>query len=45
MGGSMPGKTFDQVNYAGGIPNYVVECREALDGWNGFEIVKAKAKA
>jgi hypothetical protein len=43
MGESMPGKAFEQVNYAGGIPNYVIECREALDGWNGFEIVKAKA--
>lgn len=45
MGGSMPGKAFEQVNYAGGMPNYVVECREAVDGWNGFEIVKAMAKA
>jgi cation diffusion facilitator CzcD-associated flavoprotein CzcO len=41
MGGSMPGKAFEQVNYAGGIPNYIIECREALDGWNGFEVVKA----
>jgi cation diffusion facilitator CzcD-associated flavoprotein CzcO len=41
MGGSMPGKAFEQVNYAGGIPNYIIECRAALDGWNGFEVVKA----
>jgi cation diffusion facilitator CzcD-associated flavoprotein CzcO len=40
MGGSMPGKAFEQVNYAGGIPNYVIECRAALDGWSGFDVVK-----
>jgi cation diffusion facilitator CzcD-associated flavoprotein CzcO len=40
MGGSMPGKAFEQVNYAGGIPSYAVEIREALDGWNGFETVR-----
>lgn len=41
MGGSIPGKAFEQVNYAGGIPAYVVEIRDALDGWVGFETVKA----
>jgi hypothetical protein len=40
MGGSMPGKAFEQVNYAGGIPKYVEEIRDALDGWKGFEVVK-----
>jgi hypothetical protein len=40
MGGSVPGKAFEQVNYAGGIPAYRVEIREALPGWKGFEVVK-----
>jgi len=41
MGGSMPGKAFEQVNYAGGIPKYVEEIRDALEGWKGFEVVKS----
>ncbi|KAG8169097.1 hypothetical protein KVR01_001846 [Diaporthe batatas] len=40
MGGSVPGKAFEQVNYAGGIPAYRVEIREALPDWKGFEVVK-----
>jgi hypothetical protein len=40
MGGSLPGKAFEQVNYAGGIPAYVVEIREKLPGWKGFRVVK-----
>ncbi|KAI9697115.1 MAG: hypothetical protein M1820_007930 [Bogoriella megaspora] len=41
MGGSMPGKAFEQTNYAGGIPAYKDEIRKALDGWVGFKTVKA----
>ncbi|KAF2188891.1 HK97 family phage prohead protease [Zopfia rhizophila CBS 207.26] len=41
MGGSLPGKAFEQGNFAGGIPQYKIEIREALDGWKGFECVKA----
>ncbi|OCK81840.1 cyclohexanone monooxygenase [Lepidopterella palustris CBS 459.81] len=40
MGGSLPGKAFEQVNYAGGIPAYAAEIRQALDDWKGFRIVK-----
>ncbi|KAI9733616.1 MAG: hypothetical protein M1834_003218 [Cirrosporium novae-zelandiae] len=40
MGGSLPGKAFEQVNYAGGIPTYAVEIREVLEGWKGFRTVK-----
>lgn len=40
MGGSMPGKAFEQVNYAGGIPQYHQEIRAALDAWKGFERVE-----
>ncbi|KAH8646178.1 HK97 family phage prohead protease [Xylariales sp. PMI_506] len=40
MGGSLPGKAFEQVNFAGGIPKYVEEIRDALEGWKGFEVVK-----
>jgi len=41
MGGSLPGKAFEQVNYAGGIPAYAVEIRNALPEWKGFTTVKA----
>ncbi|EKG10598.1 Flavin-containing monooxygenase-like protein [Macrophomina phaseolina MS6] len=41
MGGSLPGKAFEQVNYAGGIPNYHKEIREVLPSFKGFETVKA----
>lgn len=40
MGGSLPGKAFEQVNFAGGIPRYAEIIRERLDGWEGFEVVK-----
>ena len=43
MGGSIPGKAFEQVNYAGGIPSYAIEIRDALDGWVGFQTVKLEA--
>ncbi|KAL1626483.1 hypothetical protein SLS56_006794 [Neofusicoccum ribis] len=41
MGGSLPGKAFEQVNYAGGIPNYTKEIRDALPDFKGFRTVKA----
>lgn len=40
MGGSVPGKAFEQVNYAGGIPKYKEEIRDALKNWDGFDVVK-----
>lgn len=40
MGGSVPGKAFEQVNYAGGIPKYKEEIRGVLNNWTGFEVVK-----
>ncbi|PVH99116.1 FAD/NAD(P)-binding domain-containing protein [Periconia macrospinosa] len=37
MGANIPGKPREQLNYAGGIPLYGKECREALDnGLQGF---------
>ncbi|PSR83911.1 cyclopentanone 1,2-monooxygenase [Coniella lustricola] len=39
MGGSVPGKAFEQVNYAGGIPKYKDEIREVLKTWKGFDVV------
>lgn len=44
MGGSVPGKAFEQVNYAGGIPKYKDEIRDALKNWNGFEVVRDGAQ-
>ncbi|BDD62296.1 hypothetical protein MPDQ_006719 [Monascus purpureus] len=40
MGGSMPGKVFEQVNYAGGEYEYSKEIRAALPNFTGFKVVK-----
>lgn len=40
MGGSVPGKAFEQVNYTGGIPSYRLEIRAALEDWKGFKVIK-----
>ncbi|KAE8365731.1 hypothetical protein BDV27DRAFT_126352 [Aspergillus caelatus] len=40
MGGSMPGKVFEQVNYAGGEYPYSKEIRAVLPNFTGFDIVK-----
>lgn len=39
MGGSVPGKAFEQVNFAGGIGVYRDEIRTALNDWKGFKTV------
>lgn len=44
MGGSVPGKAFEQVNYAGGIPKYKDEIRGVLKNWTGFEVVQESAQ-
>ncbi|KAL1985623.1 hypothetical protein VTN96DRAFT_7603 [Rasamsonia emersonii] len=36
MGANIPGKKREQLNFAGGLPMYEKECREALENWNGF---------
>jgi hypothetical protein len=36
----MPGKAFEQVNYAGGLPAYADEIRAKLPSFDGFEKVK-----
>lgn len=36
----MPGKAFEPVNFAGGIPKYHDEVRAALPKWEGFDVVK-----
>ena len=40
MGGSMPGKVMEQVNYAGGLYNYGQDIRKALPNFDGFQIVR-----
>jgi cation diffusion facilitator CzcD-associated flavoprotein CzcO len=40
MGGSMPGKVFEQVNYAGGEYAYSQEIRAVLPTFTGFNVVK-----
>ncbi|RDW65757.1 flavin-containing monooxygenase [Aspergillus mulundensis] len=45
MGGSIPGKAYEPVCYAGGLPTYVKQIREALDHWEeGFEVVREAAR-
>ena len=39
MGGSVPGKAREQVNYAGGVGRYRQEIRAAIPGWKGFRTV------
>ncbi|KAK3937751.1 Baeyer-Villiger monooxygenase [Diplogelasinospora grovesii] len=41
MGGSVPGKAFEPLCYAGGIPAYVTAIRQALEDMSGFDVVKA----
>ncbi|PVH88096.1 cyclohexanone monooxygenase [Cadophora sp. DSE1049] len=41
MGGSVPGKAFEQVNYAGGVGQYRQEIRAVLTDWSGFKTVSA----
>ncbi|KAE9374649.1 FAD/NAD(P)-binding domain-containing protein [Stipitochalara longipes BDJ] len=43
MGGSVPGKAFEQVNYAGGVDKYRGEIREVLKDWRGFKTVPLTA--
>jgi hypothetical protein len=41
MGGSVPGKAFEQVNYAGGMSAYKDEIRTVFPDWKGFRTVAA----
>jgi cation diffusion facilitator CzcD-associated flavoprotein CzcO len=43
MGGSVPGKAFEQVNYAGGVGAYRDEIRTVFPDWKGFKTVAASA--
>ncbi|CAG9977402.1 unnamed protein product [Clonostachys byssicola] len=36
MGGNIPGKPREQLNYLGGLNVYEQECRKALENWDGF---------
>ncbi|KAE8351825.1 hypothetical protein BDV28DRAFT_12426 [Aspergillus coremiiformis] len=40
MGGSMPGKVFEQVNYTAGVYAYSQEIRTALPHFTGFHVVR-----
>jgi hypothetical protein len=41
MGANIPGKPREQLNFTGGFPRYGEEIRKGLDGWKGFNVVKA----
>lgn len=40
-GGNVPGKKAESLNYVFGLDTYEKECREKMEDWKGFEIVKA----
>jgi hypothetical protein len=41
IGGNVPGKAFEPLTYAAGLPAYKNEIRAALNNWTeGFEVVK-----
>lgn len=44
MGGSLPGKAFEQVKYASGLAAYKDEIRAKLPGWQGFSVVRLDGK-
>jgi len=39
-GGNIPGKKKQNMNYIGGIERYEKTCREMIEGWEGFDVVK-----
>ncbi|KAF2484915.1 cyclopentanone monooxygenase [Neohortaea acidophila] len=39
MGANIPGKPREQLNYLGGIQQYIIDCREALEDLRGFTVV------
>jgi cation diffusion facilitator CzcD-associated flavoprotein CzcO len=45
MGGSLPGKAFEQTNWAGGIPAYKETIRAALPTLEGFRVVHNESAA
>ncbi|OHE94807.1 cyclopentanone 1,2-monooxygenase [Colletotrichum orchidophilum] len=40
VGGNIPGKKKEQLNYIGGIPQYLKECREGTKDWGNFDVIK-----
>lgn len=42
-GGNIPGKKAEPMTYMKGIKTYESECREAMENWKGFNIVKVGA--
>ncbi|KAF5862939.1 hypothetical protein ETB97_010980 [Aspergillus alliaceus] len=39
MGANIPGKKREHLNFPGGLELYDQQCRQALEGWNGFHTV------
>ncbi|KAE8379329.1 hypothetical protein BDV26DRAFT_259581 [Aspergillus bertholletiae] len=39
MGANIPGKKREHLNFPGGLTLYKQQCRQALDGWEGFRTV------
>ena len=41
MGSNIPGKKREQLNYLGGLTNYMDACREGLKDWSNFSVKKS----
>ncbi|KAH8421853.1 cyclopentanone 1 [Colletotrichum scovillei] len=39
VGGNIPGKKKEQLNYLGGISQYLEECRKGTKDWSNFDVV------
>ncbi|KAL2856445.1 hypothetical protein BJY01DRAFT_203401 [Aspergillus pseudoustus] len=39
MGGTIPGRPFEQMNWSGGLVSYTEEIRAAIPGFEGFKVV------
>lgn len=39
MGANIPGKPREQLSYLGGVEEYELECRKALENLEGFTVV------
>ncbi|KAK1713836.1 cyclopentanone 1,2-monooxygenase [Colletotrichum acutatum] len=45
VGGNIPGKKKEQLNYLGGIPQYLKECHEGTKDWSNFDVVAGAGSA
>lgn len=44
-GANVPGKKQESMTWVAGIPAYERQCRDAMEGWKGFDVVSDPAGA